>query len=244
MVVDTPANPDQKLHATYLILDSATGHPTLSMPAAYLTEIRTAATSAVATKFMAREDVRVLGIFGTGRQARAHLQVLRHVRNFQHFLVSGSDPGRSKEFAAEMARDLGAPVESVYSRACASESDVLCTCTTSPNPLFDGHLLRAGTHLNLVGSFQPHTREVDDTTIQRSRVVVDTFEGAFAEAGDLLIPLNKGHINRDKILADLHQVVSRRKTVRTRSDEITLFKSVGCALEDLAAAELVAAAVR
>jgi ornithine cyclodeaminase len=244
MVVDTPANPDQKLHATYLILDSATGHPTLSMPAAYLTEIRTAATSAVATKFMAREDVRVLGIFGTGRQARAHLQVLRHVRNFQHFLVSGSDPGRSKEFAAEMARDLGAPVESVYSRACASESDVLCTCTTSPNPLFDGHLLRAGTHLNLVGSFQPHTREVDDTTIQRSRVVVDTFEGALAEAGDLLIPLNKGHINRDKILADLHQVVSRRKTVRTRSDEITLFKSVGCALEDLAAAELVAAAVR
>jgi ornithine cyclodeaminase len=98
--------------------------------------------------------------------------------------------------------------------------------------------------LNLVGSFQPHTREVDDTTIQRSRVVVDTFEGALAEAGDLLIPLNKGHINRDKILADLHQVVSRRKTVRTRSDEITLFKSVGCALEDLAAAELVAAAVR
>jgi ornithine cyclodeaminase/alanine dehydrogenase-like protein (mu-crystallin family) len=240
VVVDTPANPDQKLHATYLILDSATGHPTLSMPAAYLTEVRTAATSAVATKFLARDDVRVLGIFGTGRQARAHIYALRHVRNFQHFLVSGADPGRTREFAQEMARELNAPVESVYSRACASESDVLCTCTTSPTPLFDGHLLRPGTHLNLVGSFQPHTREVDDSTVQRSRIVVDTFEGAMAEAGDLLIPLNKGVINRYHILSDLHLLVSRKKIVRTRPDEITLFKSVGCALEDLAAAELVA----
>src|SRR5207253_2704926 len=128
------SHPEEKVHATYLLLDLETGAPKLVISARYLTDVRTAATSAVATKFMAREDVRVLGIFGTGRQARAHLQVLRHVRKFQHFLVSGSDPGRSKEFAAEMARDLGAPVESVYSRACASESDVLCTCTTSPNP--------------------------------------------------------------------------------------------------------------
>jgi ornithine cyclodeaminase/alanine dehydrogenase-like protein (mu-crystallin family) len=241
MVRDHPINGEEKLPATYLILDPATGYAKMIMPAAYLTEIRTAATSAVATKFLAREDVRVLGIFGTGRQARSHLQVLRHVRNFQHFLVSGSDAGRSREFAQEMSREFGAPVESVYSRACASESDVLCTCTNSPSPLFDGNLLRAGTHLNLVGSFQPHTREVDDVTVQRSRIVVDTFEGALAEAGDLLIPINKGLITRNQIFADLHQLVSRKRTVRTRPDEITLFKSVGCALEDLAAAELVAA---
>jgi ornithine cyclodeaminase/alanine dehydrogenase-like protein (mu-crystallin family) len=242
MVVTTPAISDDKLHATYLVLDPSTGCPKLSMPATYLTEIRTAATSAVATKFLARDDVRVLGVFGTGRQARAHLQVLRHVRNFQHFLVSGVDPGQSKEFSQEMARELGAPVESVYSRACASESDVLCTCTTSPTPLFDGRLLRDGTHLNLIGSFQPHTREIDDATVQRSRIVVDTLEGVLAEAGDLLIPLNNGVITRNHILADLHQLVSREKSVRTRPDQITAFKSVGCALEDLAAAELVAAA--
>lgn len=242
MVVTSPVAADEKLHATYLVLDPATGHPKLSMPAAYLTDIRTAAASAVATKFLAREDVRVLGVFGTGRQSRAHLQVLRHVRNFQHFLVSGVDPGQSKEFAQEMAGELGAPVESVYSRACAAESDVLCTCTTSPTPLFDGQLLRAGTHLNCIGSFQPHTREVDDVTVQRSRIVVDTLEGVLAEAGDLLIPLNNGVITRNQILADLHQLVSRKKIVRTRSTDITLFKSVGCALEDLAAAEIVAAA--
>jgi ornithine cyclodeaminase/alanine dehydrogenase-like protein (mu-crystallin family) len=242
MVVDNPATPDQKLHATYLVLDSETGHPVLSMPAAYLTDIRTAATSALATKYLAREDARVLGVFGTGRQARSHLKVLRLVRNFASFLVSGLEPGYSREFAQEMARELGATVESVYSRACAAESDVLCTCTTSHKPLFDGHLLRPGTHLNLVGAFQPHTREVDDVTIQRSRVIVDTYEGALAEAGDLLLPLKAGIILRSHILADLHQLVSQKPVIRRRPDDITLFKSVGCALEDLVAAELVGSA--
>jgi alanine dehydrogenase len=234
-----PGN-EGKLHATYLVLKPETGEPTVVMPAAYLTELRTAATSAVATKFLAREDARVLGIFGTGRQARAHLQVLRLVRSFEHFLISGSDQGRSREFAQEMARELGTTVESVYSRACAAESDVLCTCTTSTVPLFDGHLLRPGTHLNLIGAFQPHTREVDDTTVQRARIVVDTYEGALVEAGDLIIPLKSHAIDRTHILSDLHQLVSKKRIVRSAPGDITLFKSVGCALEDLVTAELVA----
>ena len=238
MVSENPANPDEKLHATYLLLDPETGQPTLTIAARYLTEIRTAAASAVATKFLAREDVKVLGIFGTGRQARAHLEVLRLFRNFDHFLISGLDPGRSREFAQQMANELGVKVESVYSRACAAESDVLCTCTTSNTPLFDGDLLRPGTHINAIGSFQPHTREVDDTTVQRSRIVVDTYEGALAEAGELLIPISKGLITRNYIVADLHQLVSGKKPGRTNPTQITLFKSVGCALEDLATAEL------
>jgi alanine dehydrogenase len=240
-VLDNPPTPEQKIQATYLVLDPITGEPVASMSAAYLTDLRTAAASAVATKYLAREDVRVLGIFGTGRQARSHLRVLRLVRNFERFLVSGIDHGQSREFAQEMAREFGAPVEAVYSRACASESDVLCTCTTSKAPLFDGHLLRSGTHLNCIGAFQPNTREVDSVTVLRSRVVVDTYEGAFAEAGDLLIPMNDGVITRNHILADLHELVSRKKTVRRNPQEITLFKSVGVALEDLAAAEIVAA---
>ncbi len=118
------------------------------------------------------------------------------------------------------------------------ESDVLCTCTTANEPLFDGRLLRPGTHLNLVGTFQDRTREVDDETVKRARVVVDTYEGAMAEAGDLLIPLRNGVIARDHILADLHELASGRKTGRTAPDDITLFKSVGCALEDLVTAML------
>lgn len=107
-------------------------------------------------------------------------------------------------------------------------------------PLFDGHLLRSGTHLNLVGAFQPEAREVDDTTIERSRVVVDTYDGALAEAGDLLIPMAKRLITRAHIIADLHELVTGKKRGRTSREEITVFKSVGCALEDLVTAELLA----
>ena len=238
-VLNNPRVSGDKIQATYLVMDPATGEPIACMPAAYLTAVRTAAASAVATKFMARDDARVLGIFGTGRQARSHLTVLRLVRKFERFLVSGPDPGQSREFAEEMARELRAPVESVYSRTCAAESDVLCTCTTSSTPLFDGHLLRPGTHVNAIGAFQPNTREIDSATVLRSRLVVDTYEGALAEAGDLLIPMNEGVITRAHILADLHELVDRKKTVRRSDQEITLFKSVGVALEDLAAAELV-----
>lgn len=239
-VLDNPRTPEEKIQATYLVLDPDTGEPTATMSASYLTDLRTAAASAVATKYLAREDVRVLGIFGTGRQARSHLRVLPLVRKFERFLVSGIDPGQSRQFAQEMARELGAQVESVYSRACAAESDVLCTCTTSKTPLFDGHLLRPGTHLNCIGAFQPNSREVDSVTVLRSRVVVDTYEGAFAEAGDLLMPMAEGVITRAHILADLHELVSGKRVIRRNVQEITMFKSVGVALEDLAAAELVA----
>jgi len=234
------SHPEEKVHATYLLLDLETGAPKLVISARYLTDVRTAATSAVATKFLAREDVRVLGIFGTGRQARAHLQVLPLVRQFERFLVSGSDPGRSQAFAAQMARELDAPVQAVSSKTSAAESDVLCTCTTSKTPLFDGNLLRLGTHLNLVGAFQPQAREVDDVTVERSRVSVDTYEGALAEAGDIIIPLNHGLITRTHILSDLHELVSGKKRVRTSPGDLSLFKSVGCALEDLVTAELLA----
>ena len=235
------ANPTlaaERVQATYILLDVESGCAKLVIPANYLTDARTAATSAVATKFLAREDARVLGVFGTGREARAHLQIMRHVRPFERALVTGRDPGRTRDFAQEMEHELGMKVESVYSRTCAAESDVLCTCTTSKTPLFDGNMVRKGTHINAVGSFQPGTRELDDVCVRRSRIVVDTYDGALAEAGDLLMPLRSGAIKRENLLADLHELTMARKPIRTGPAEITLFKSVGNALEDLAAAEL------
>jgi ornithine cyclodeaminase/alanine dehydrogenase-like protein (mu-crystallin family) len=235
---ESPRLAEERIQATYILLDAESGCAKLVIPANYLTDIRTAATSAVATKFLAREDVKVLGVFGTGRQARAHLQVLRHERAFERALVTGKDPARTQDFAKQMETELGMKVEAVYSRTCASESDVLCTCTTSKTPLFDGNMVRKGTHINAVGSFQPATRELDDTTVCRSRIVVDTYDGVLAEAGDLLIPLKSGVIKRENLLADLHELTAAKKPVRTSPAEITLFKSVGNALEDLAAAEL------
>jgi alanine dehydrogenase len=235
---ENPRLAEERIQATYILLDAESGCAKLVIPANYLTDVRTAATSAVATKFLAREDAKVLGVFGIGRQARAHLQVLRHVRDFERALVTGRDPARTRDFAQQMEHELGMKVEAVYSRTCAAESDVLCTCTTSKTPLFDGNMVRKGTHINAVGSFQRATRELDDTTVRRSRIVVDTYDGTLAEAGDLLIPLKSGVIKRENLLADLHELITARKPVRTSPAEITLFKSVGNALEDLAAADL------
>jgi ornithine cyclodeaminase len=135
----------------------------------------------------------------------------------------------------------GIEIVSADPATCAAESDVLCTCTSSSAPLFEGDDLCPGSHLNLVGAFRPETREVDTLTIQRSRVVVDTYASALSEIGEFLIPLREGAITRDHIAADLHELVSGKQG-RRGPEEITVFKSVGCALEDLISAELLLAA--
>jgi ornithine cyclodeaminase/alanine dehydrogenase-like protein (mu-crystallin family) len=232
-----------RIQATYLLLDPETAQPRLTVAANYLTDLRTAATSAVATKFLARPDAYTLGIFGTGRLARTHLRVLPLVRDFQRVLICGRNPSRSAEFVRSVSGELpGVSITATDPRTCAAESDVLCTCTSHSAPLFDGHDLRPGTHLNLVGAFRPQTREVDSYTIQRARVVVDTYGAALSEVGELLIPLQEGAITRSHVAADLHELVSGAKQGRRSPEEITVFKSVGCALEDLVAAELLLAA--
>lgn len=239
---DAEVHKNDRIQATYLLLDPETARPRLTMPANYLTDLRTAATSAVATKFLAREDAKTLGIFGTGRQARAHLKVLPLVRRFQLVLISSktSQDAATRAFAEEIAGDLNVPVEATDANTCAANADVICTCTTSPTPLFDGQSLRPGTHLNLVGAFQPHTREADSITLQRARVFVESTLAALTEAGDLLIPMQQNEIPRTHIVADLHELISGKKVGRRGREDITVFKSVGCALEDLVTAELVA----
>jgi ornithine cyclodeaminase/alanine dehydrogenase-like protein (mu-crystallin family) len=238
-----PSEPGAPLQSTYLLMDGATAQPHLLIPANTVTDLRTAAASAAATRALARMDVHVLGVFGTGHQARAHLRVLPIARHFERILVCGSNPKRTTAFAKEMSEALKTKVEPASPQSVASESDVLCTCTTATEPLFDGTWLKPGAHLNVVGAFQPHTREVDDATIIRSRVYVDTYEGCLAEAGDLLIPLMRGAIAREHIRGDLHDLFSGKRPGRESPLDITLFKSVGCALEDLVTAELIASAV-
>jgi alanine dehydrogenase len=230
------------VHAVYELLDPATGITVARIEADYLTDLRTAAASALATDLLARPHTKTLGIFGSGRQAAAHLAVLPRVRRFERFLVCGRSGVDA--FCRKMEAEHGMRVQPVSAEICARESDVICACTTATEPLFDGRRLRPGTHLNLVGAFQPHTREVDDETVRRARVVVDTYEGALAEAGDLLIPMSHGVIARSDIVADLHEIASGKKTGRTSPEDITLFKSVGCALEDLAIARLVSERVK
>jgi ornithine cyclodeaminase/alanine dehydrogenase len=224
------------VQAVYELLDPQTGTALARMEANYLTDARTAATSAVATDLLARKDVETLGIFGSGRIASAHLAALPRVRKFKRYLVCGSGRSDVLAFCGKMKNELGVHLEPANAETVARKSDVICTCTTSPTPLFDGNWLRPGAHLNLVGAFQPETREVDDITVKRARVVVDTHDGALQEAGDLLIPIKNGTIDHAHIVADLHEIAAKKKTVRLHRDDITLFKSVGCALEDLTVA--------
>lgn len=237
-VRDHPPAGEDRVHATYLLLNPTTGEPILCIAANHLTALRTAATSAVATKHLAGENASTLGIFGTGKLARTHLAVLPLVRNFERIFVCGREAQASANFAAQVSAESTFPIVPADPRTLARESDVLCACTTSRSPLFDSRDLRSGTHLNLVGAFQPHAREADTQTMQRARVFVDAYEGARAEAGDILIPIQEGAISRSHILGDLHELLSGKKPGRTRAADITVFKSVGCALEDLVAAEL------
>jgi alanine dehydrogenase len=227
------------VQAFYELLDPQTGVAVARMEAKYLTDIRTAATSAVATDLLARKDAETLGVFGSGRLASAHLAAIPRVRNFKRVLVCGSGQSDISAFCSKIKNELGLDVEAAKAETMARESDVICTCTTSHEPLFNGDWLRPGTHLNLVGAFQPETREVGDITVKRARVVVDTYEGALQEAGDLLIPMKNGTIDRSHIAADLHEIVSGKKPARASAESITLFKSVGCAVEDLVTADLI-----
>jgi len=263
------------VRATYLLLDAETGEVQATIEADGLTDLRTAAISAIATDLLAKnpqgggKDGRkmiakelpqgppvhpvTLGIFGTGRQALAHIRVLPLVRSFERILVCGSSPEKTAAFAREMNPQGGSedgretiakepplrpPLLPVDFETCAREADVICTCTASRQPVLRGEWLKPGCHINAVGAFQPTARELDDEAVRRARVVVDTYEGALAEAGDLLIPMGNGIIKRDHIVADLHELVAGKKEVRTSDADITLFKSLGCALEDLVAAQV------
>jgi alanine dehydrogenase len=227
------------LHACYVLSDPETGAPLAFMEAGFLTAIRTGAASAVAAKYLARPDSRRLACFGAGVQAEFQLRCLKSILPIESVAVVGRDPARAGAFAARMRGALGIPVEVTSDRrAAVREADVVTCATTSARPVFTGRDLRTGTHVDAVGAFRPATREVDTEAVKRARVVVDTYHGAWAEAGDLLIPIKAGAITRRHVKAELSEVVARRKPGRTRPDEITLFKSVGWAPEDAASARL------
>jgi ornithine cyclodeaminase/alanine dehydrogenase-like protein (mu-crystallin family) len=244
VTVSREARAGGRVNASYILLDANTGNTVAMFAANHLTDMRTAATSAIATALLARTDATTLGVFGTGRQAKAHIRVLPRVRRFQRILVCGSTLHKAKEFAERMQLESAIEIAATDAVNVASHADVICTCTNSVDPLFDGILIRPGTHLNLIGTFQPHAREVDSSLIWRSRVFVDTHPGALAEAGDILVPLHAGEIQHDHIRGDLHEVLSGAKPGRLSEDDITTFKSVGCALEDLVTAKLVMQALR
>lgn len=226
--------------ASVLVLDRHSGEPLALLDGEALTLRRTAATSALAALRLARPDAQTLLVVGTGRlapwMARAHAALRPGLQQIQ---VWGRDAAAAQLLARTLAAE-GLPANPAHDLASAVRQAHIVSCaTTSSTPLVLGDWLAPGTHLDLVGGFRPTMREADDDAVARCQVVVDTFAGALAEAGDLTQPLASGRITREHIVADLAQLLRGEVRVRDDDQRCTLFKSVGTALEDLAAAEQV-----
>lgn len=224
----------------YFQLFNTSGELLAIIAADRLGQMRTGAVSGVATQFMARADAATIGCFGTGWQARAQLLAICAVRTIRLIQVYGRDAQRRRQFAEEMSGLCGVTIEPVETPAqAASGKEIVVTATTSKTPIFDGHLLSLGTHLCVIGSNFLTKTEIDPVTVRRAdRIVCDSVEACRLEAGDFVAAHNEGHFSwsQAKELAD---IVVGKETGRDNPAEITLFKSVGLALEDLAVAAVV-----
>jgi alanine dehydrogenase len=230
------------ISAQIMLCDSETGEVSAILEGGYITALRTAATTALATKYLAREDAASLGIFGAGVQAKSQIEAHREVRYLERLIIYDPDGKKAEALAQHFQLLCG---QSCTCSAAGSPDelvalcDIIVTATTSQTPVFKGDSLRKGTHINAIGSYKPHVREVDDATMRRSRIFVDSYEHALREAGDLIIPLKTGVIEERDILGELGELVLGRKKGRETFDEITFFKCVGLAVQDIAVAQRV-----
>ena len=236
-----PGNPARGLdsHQGSVMLFSAdTGELLALMNAAAITAIRTAAVSGVATKLLGRQDAGDLAIIGTGVQARAHIEAMACVRPIKRARVASLSFASAKAFADEFGSRYSFPIEPVDGvEAAVRGADIIVTATTATGPILKREWLSPGAHLNVVGSSIPTTREVDSATMAASSLFVDRRESTINEGGDYLFALREGAIGADHIKAEIGELLIGAHPGRTSPDEITLFKSLGLAIEDLASAQ-------
>jgi alanine dehydrogenase len=238
-----PRNTDRPTHQAVIIaFDPHTGTPAALMDGEAITAARTAAGSALATDLLARRDAAVLAVIGTGVQARAHLRALPRVRRFREILITARDDRKASELAQEVSRATGIATRSVPFANGLGDADVICACTHSADPVVRREWLRPGTHVNSVG-YNTAGREVDGETVAASLVVIESRAAALAPppggSNDLLWPIRDGLIDAAHIHAELGELVSGARPGRSDATQLTLYKSVGVAVEDAAAAALV-----
>ncbi len=221
--------------AAISLFDTVTGELAAVMDGRYITEVRTAAASAVSARHLARRDARVLAVLGSGVQAASHLVALRLVRPFAEVRVWSPTTDHLRRFVEEQ----GAPVQAAASAAeCVHGADVVVVATNSISPAIDNQWVCDGAHVIAIGACRPAHQEVDAALVARARLVVDSREAALHEAGDIVVPLAEGRFGPEHICAELGEIVSGFKPGRLCDSEVTLFKSLGLAIEDLVAADL------
>jgi ornithine cyclodeaminase len=221
-----------------ILFDGATGELRAIANASAITAIRTAAVSGLATRVLANQDASTLAIIGAGVQARVHLEAIACVRSLRRVFVAASHKASAERFAQSMKSHVDCEIMPVASpEEAVREADIIVTATTSREPVVLREWLKPGAHINAIGTFSPKARELDTATMASSMIFVDRRESAFNEAGDYLIAAAEGAIGPDSIRAELGEVLIGKHNGRTASNEITVFKSLGLAMEDLAATE-------
>ena len=224
-----------------LVFDTTNGSLRAVVDATSITAIRTAAVSGLATRLLAREDAGDLALLGSGTQARWHLRALHAVRRLRRVRVWSANPRHADAFARATSKEEGPPVEVMGSaRQAVDGADLICTVTSAKEPVLEGAWLAEGVHINAVGACFPSARELDTAAVKRARLFVDRRESTLAESGDFLIPRAEGALDDRHILGELGEVLTGVVPGRQRQGDVTLFKSLGLAVEDLAAAHHVA----
>ena len=225
--------------ATIVLLDPSSGALVAIVDGRYITEARTAAVSAVSSGLLARPDAGVLALIGSGVQARSHLDALAHVRALREVRVWSPDPARRRSFVERAAPPAGCRmVEATSAHAAVDGADLIALVSAARQPVVHGEWIRPGAHICAVGACRPDQREMNTALVRGARVFVDSRTGALAEAGDLLIPIAEGAITAGHIAGELGELAAGRIAGRGSPDEITIFKSLGMAVEDVAAAHL------
>lgn len=226
--------------ATIMLFSAETGKISATMDGSYITAIRTACASAMATKALANPQTPVLGILGAGVQARAHIQTLTRVRKIDKIKLYSPSGTSATAVKKEMESQVRAAIEVADSaEEAVREADLIVTVTTAKEPIVKLEWLKPGAHINAVGSHRPDLREIDGATLARAKIVVDSRDAIMAECGDILLALKEKSIAENAIHAEIGEVLAKTKPGRASRDEITLYKSVGIAIQDVAAANLV-----
>jgi ornithine cyclodeaminase/alanine dehydrogenase-like protein (mu-crystallin family) len=240
MITVFPGNHGSRLDShqgAVLLFDGGTGQLVAMLDASSITAIRTAAVSAVATRLLARDDARTLALIGSGVQARTHLEAIALVRPLSAVRVYSRSPDHASAFAEWATRETGMDIRTSPSPADAVRgADIVCTVTSSRQPVLRGEWLTPGMHVNAVGASQPDARELDSNAVARSRLFADRRESLVNESADYLVPLRERAITERHVVAELGELLTDRARGRESAAEITLFKSLGLAVEDLAAA--------
>ena len=237
---DNPKNNLPAILATIMLFSAETGKIIATLDGSYITAIRTACASAMATKALANPQNGVLGILGAGVQARTHIQALIRVRKIEKIKLYSPSGASAAAVKKEMESQLKCAIDVANSAEEAVRgADLVVTATTAKEPILRSAWLKPGVHINAVGSHRPDLREIDGATLARAKIIVDSRDAIMAECGDILLALKEKSIAENAIHAEIGEVLAKVKPGRTDQDEITLYKSVGIAIQDVAAANLV-----